>query len=58
MNESMKTENIERYFQEIGKTAEKNVVYGYIDPKISQYMLWGGVCVFQNEKLLNRVLPG
>lgn len=57
MNESMKVENIERYFQEIGKSAEQNVVYGYIDPKFSQYMLWGAFASFKMKNYLIAFYP-
>lgn len=49
MNEALKIENINKFFDEIGKPVSTNFVYGYEDPKNSSFLLLGSLSVIDQK---------
>lgn len=57
MNEAMKMENIQEYFENIGKTVDKNIVFGYVGPRKRDYFFWGALSAFKQKSYLIAFYP-
>lgn len=57
MNEAMKYENIQEYFQQIGKEIDQNIVYAYIEPRKRDYLIWGNLVGFKFKYYLAAFYP-
>lgn len=57
MNEAMKMENIQEYFEKMGKTVDKNIVMGTINPRNWDYFFLGALSALKIKSYLIAFYP-
>ena len=57
MYEGLKIENIEKYFETIGRTVSTNFTYALVEPKTRWFFFWGPLAAFKYKYYIAAFFP-